>query len=179
MKRRASGFTYIGVLFAVALAGVALALTAQVWRTTNQRAKEEQLLFVGGQFREAIRRYHEQSPGEQREYPKNFEDLLQDRRQPGVRRHLRMLYPDPMTGKFDWGVERSPEGGIAGVYSRSQERPIRISGNVAGVDLSGRTKYSEWLFVYEAAPGAAPAPAATGGTAAQPQNRAQQRAVRQ
>ncbi len=158
---RAAGFTYIGVLFAVALAGVALTLTAQVWRTVNQRAKEAQLLFVGGQYREAIRQYYEQSPGP-RVLPKTLEELLQDNRYPNVRRYLRNLYPDPMTGRLDWEIKRAPDGGILAIHSRSNEPPLKVAGFGSVFDFSGRAKYSEWVFAYQ--PG--DAAGAAGGDAA-------------
>jgi hypothetical protein len=66
-----------------------------------------------------------------------------------------------MTGKIDWGLARSPDGGIMGVYSLSQDAPIKISGSVAGIDLSGRKKYSEWLFLFQ--PGIAAVGATSGG----------------
>jgi type II secretory pathway pseudopilin PulG len=147
------GFTYLGLLFAVVLAGIALALTAQVARTVNQRAREAQLLFAGGQIRDAIRRYYEESPGALRNYPRRFEDLLSDPRFPNTRRHLRRLYPDPMTGRFDWVIERAADGGIAGVHSTSLDRPLKIAGFGAGVDFDGAKKYSEWIFVYQAPAG--------------------------
>jgi type II secretory pathway pseudopilin PulG len=150
-----SGYTYLGLLFAVALAGVALALVAELWSTANKRAKEEQLLFIGAQFHAAIRRYHEQSPGAAREYPKSFDDLLRDRRYPDTRRYLRKLFPDPMTGKFDWVVERAGDGGIAGVRSASQDMPLKIDRFPAAFDFGGAKKYSEWSFVFQARLGGA------------------------
>ncbi len=52
------GFTYLVVLFAVALIGLALAGTATVWTTAAKRMREQELLWVGGQFRLAIQRYY-------------------------------------------------------------------------------------------------------------------------
>jgi type II secretory pathway pseudopilin PulG len=148
------GFTYLGLLFAVVLAGIALALTAQIAYTVNQRAREAQLLFVGGQIRDAIRRYHEQTPGGvPRSFPRRFEDLLSDARYPTTRRYLRRLYADPMTNKFDWAIERSPDGGIAGVHSTSQDVPFKLAGFAAGFDFDGAKKYSQWIFVYQAPAG--------------------------
>src|SRR6478752_4068049 len=65
LRARASlgGFTYIGLLFLVALMGAALVGVAQVWHTQVQRDKEEDLLFVGNQFRRAISLYYERAPG--------------------------------------------------------------------------------------------------------------------
>jgi hypothetical protein len=156
---KAEGFTYIGVLFAVVLAGVALTLTAQVWSTNNRRAKEAQLLFAGGQLVQAIGRYYEQSPGQQKQYPKNLEDLLLDRRYPEVRRYLRRIYFDPMTGRPEWGLLLQPDGGITGVYSLSSEKPFRtVATEVNGVSVGGGREYSQWHFIYD--PNAAAAVAA-------------------
>ena len=52
--RSEAGFTYIGILLAMALFGVALAATGDVWRTAAQREREQELLFVGSQFRSAF-----------------------------------------------------------------------------------------------------------------------------
>jgi type II secretory pathway pseudopilin PulG len=54
--RAQRGFTYVGLLLAVALAGVALAAAGMLWSTTAKRDKEAELLFVGDQFRRAIAR---------------------------------------------------------------------------------------------------------------------------
>src|ERR1700757_4232510 len=98
------GFTYVGVLFLVALMGATLVAVAQVWHTQVKRDKEAELLFVGNQFRRAIALYYERAPGGFRQYPKQLNDLLQDPRFPNIQRHLRKLYLDPMTGKAEWGL---------------------------------------------------------------------------
>ncbi|WP_374592287.1 type II secretion system protein [Aquabacterium sp.] len=58
--------------------------------------------------------------------PLELKDLLEDRRTGKLVRHLRQLYPDPVTGQR-WGVQRSPDGRIAGVYSLSDAAPVRRS----------------------------------------------------
>ena len=146
-RRNAGGFTYLTMLFAVALLGLGLALTGEVWRTAAMRDKEAQLLYVGGQYRNAIGRYYLGGPAQ---YPRALEDLLKDSRQAGTERYLRRLYPDPVTGKAEWGLVKTPAGEITGVYSLSDEKPFRTTGFGAGNKFDGATKYSEWKFVYEA-----------------------------
>ena len=80
------GFTYVGLLLAVALAGVALAAAGTLWSTTAKRDKELELLFVGDQYRRAIGSYYEGTPGAKR-YPQRLEDLLEDKRLAVTRRH--------------------------------------------------------------------------------------------
>ena len=47
MRRTAHrGFTYIGLLIFIALLGIGLAMTGQIWHTSVQREKEAELLFV-------------------------------------------------------------------------------------------------------------------------------------
>ena len=63
-------------------------------------------------------------------------------------RHLRRLYSDPMTGG-DWGVVEAPGGGVMGVYSRSEEAPVK-SGNfsVKNQLFTDKRKYEDWKFVH-------------------------------
>ena len=53
-----------------------------------------------------------------------------------------------MTGSADWGTVAAPEGGILGVFSRSEEQPIRVSGFADGfVQFEGSKTYAEWVFL--------------------------------
>jgi len=162
MQARQRGFTYLTVLFVVAMMAGGLALIGEVWHTANVREKEAELLHIGNQYRKAIERYYLSGP--QRQYPKNLSDLIQDPRQPGTVRHLRRLYPDPMTGKDEWGLVKSADGGFAGVHSLSEETPLKTSGfGVRDASFEGKAKYLEWQFVFAPAQaaGAKPKPAAT------------------
>lgn len=152
--RREAGFTYLALLLAVAVIGIGLAAAGQSWSTAAKREKEQELLFAGGEFRRAIRSYVLASPGAQR-YPRQLEELLEDKRFPSVRRHLRRLYRDPMTGNRDWGLVEAPGGGILGVYSKSEENALKTANfGEADRDLEGKTRYADWKFVFQpAAPG--------------------------
>ena len=69
-----------------------------------------------------------------------------------VRRHLRRLYPDPVTNSLDWGLVRDFDGGSTGVYSRSERQPMKTSGFAPPwTDFAGATRYSGWQFVAEPA----------------------------
>ena len=126
--------------------GIGLALVGQMWHTAAQRDREAELLQVGNEYRKAIERYYLTGP---RQYPRALSDLIKDPRQPGTVRHLRKLYLDPITGKDDWGLVRSNDGGIAGVYSLSEEMPLKSGGfAVRDAAFEGKTKYSDWQFVY-------------------------------
>jgi type II secretory pathway pseudopilin PulG len=152
-RKRARGFTYLGVLFAVAFMGVTLALIAQIWSTYDRRAKERQLLFVGSEFRAAIQRYFEASPGPQKQFPTSLEDLLRDRRFPDTRRYLRKIYSDPLTGKTDWGLVKGSGGAIVGVYSQAAGAPIKTANFPNGFAFDGKRSYAEWIFAVSAGSG--------------------------
>ena len=143
-----SGFTYVAVLVLVALAGVALAGTGQLWATASKRDKEAQLLFVGDEFRRAIGSYYQGSPGA-KQFPQKLEDLLEDRRVPIVRRHLRQIYVDPMTGKPEWGLVKFGDR-IIGVHTLSEEKPLK-TGNFKpeNEEFKGSAAYADWRFVYK------------------------------
>ena len=144
--RRNEGFTYLAILFVVAIMGTGLALVGEVWATATLRERESDLLNVGNEYRKAIGRYYIAGP---RQYPRTLEDMLKDPRQAGTVRHLRKLYPDPIAGKSNWGLVRAPDGGIAGVYSLSDERPLKSGGfAVRDKEFESKQKYSEWKFVY-------------------------------
>jgi type II secretory pathway pseudopilin PulG len=142
------GFTYVGLLIAVALAGVALAAAGTLWSTTAKRDKEVELLFVGDQFRRAIGSYYEGTPGAKR-YPLKLEDLLEDKRLAVTRRHLRQIYADPMTGQPDWVLERLPDGAIVGVHSRADGKPMKVANFAPGDEsFADAASYREWVFAY-------------------------------
>ena len=149
---RQRGLTYIAVLFLIALHGTVLGAVGIVWHTAQQREKERELLFVGDQFRRAIRAYSQSGPGAAGQLPKSLDDLIRDPRLPGTKRHLRKIFVDPMTGTMEWGLVKTPDGAaIAGVYSRSEDAPLKTA-NFQPDDIAfeGAAKYSEWKFLYRA-----------------------------
>ena len=156
--RAQGGFAYLFVLLFMALFGAISAGIVAAGSNLSQRAAEEELLFTGTQFRNAIRSYYEAGAGGRR-FALTFEELLRDPRIPGVRRHLRRVYPDPLTGTADWGIMQAPGGGIMGVYSKSAAKPLKV--DLFPQEYQGfanKEKYSEWVFAYvppgQALPGA-------------------------
>jgi len=150
-KAANGGFTYIGLLLIVTLMGIALLAVGEVWHVARKREKEQALLFVGNQFRQAIKSYcaHAPSANKQQPYPTQLEDLLKDPRFSSTQRYLRKIYIDPVSGSSDWGILRLPGGGIYGVYSLSEESPIkRANFRPSEVGFEGKEKYSDWKFVY-------------------------------
>jgi type II secretory pathway pseudopilin PulG len=107
------GFTYMTALMLVMVMGIMLGITGQSWKTIMQREREEELLFRGSQYKDAISHWYTPRMGEHEVTPlRSLEDLVKDPRMTGTVRYLRRLYPDPMTGKA-WDVIGGA-GGTAG-----------------------------------------------------------------
>ena len=168
---RQAGFTYLTVMFIVAILLGGLAIVGETWETSARREKEIELLFIGNQYRRAIGLYYLSTPGGVKAYPRQIEDLLKDPRQPGTVRHLRKLFPDPITGT-PFVVIKGADGGVQGVYSPSDDAPLKVANfRVRDAVFEGAQKYSDWKFISSpppapAAPATAKPAAGTSGTSA-------------
>jgi type II secretory pathway pseudopilin PulG len=125
--RRERGYSYLAVLFLVALTAAGLAALGQAWSTAAQREKERELAFRGGEIARAIAAYARATPNPPQQYPKRLEDLLEDGRSFKPRHHLRRLYVDPFTGAADWVLVPEPgqPGTFSAVRSRSEQALLR------------------------------------------------------
>ena len=140
------GYTYIGLLVIVVILGMMLTVVSRVWTTTMQREREAQLLWVGHAYRNAIASYYVHGG----QFPQSLQQLLQDDRSPVPLRHLRQLYPDPMTGAADWTLISDPMSQhIMGVASSSKATPIKRKGfELVDAAFADTDCYCAWQFVY-------------------------------
>lgn len=125
--RRQSGFTYIGVLVAIAFMGIGLLAISEVWTTTAERQKITQLDWVGEQYVQAIQSYYYANTGSVHIYPAKLEDLLEDKRHLTIKRHIRTLYVNPFTGNNSWKTLSAAGGGIQGIEYQGldPDRPVK------------------------------------------------------
>lgn len=145
---RQHGFTYILMLFAVAALSIGLGMATPIYSEQLRRQREAELVRIGTLYVQAIQGYYLSSPGSVHSYPKRLEELLLDPRFVGTRRHMRSLYQDPV-GRADWGLVAAPDGGVAGVYSRSEDRPLiarRIA--IGSRFIEPASRYSDLKFVF-------------------------------
>jgi type II secretory pathway pseudopilin PulG len=156
------GAALVVVLVIVVIVGLSLGIAGSTWRTVVQRAKEEELLFRGNQYRQAIGSYYQRAhAGTRGMFPPSLEDLLKDPRSLQTLRHIRKLYKDPMTGE-DWVLIRqggtvggtvtatAATGGIIGVRSSSDLEPFKKDGfSEENEEFKDKEKYSEWEFKFE------------------------------
>ncbi len=140
---RQRGFTYLGLLFFVAITAAGLASLGQAWSTAAQRERERELEFRGNEIAQAIASYLKTSPG-LAQYPSSLDDLLADRRGPKTRHHLRRAYVDPFTGKPDWVLVPDPANpkNFSAVHSRS-ERPLLRQTQADG---TATATAQDWVF---------------------------------
>ncbi len=180
---RQDGYAMAALLVSLAVMSVLMSVALPVWRHEMQREKEAELIFRGEQYARAIELYQRKYPGA---FPPDLDVLVQQR-------FLRKKYKDPMTedGEFRLiyataaptpgapggragvptiggrgstgsqpggsGGVPGARGGIIGVASKSEEASIKI--------YKGRSRYSEWQFIFAAVsqrPGAVAAPGGPG-----------------
>lgn len=148
-KRRDGGFTYLSLIILVAIIGLVSASTLKLGALAQRSRAEQQLLDIGAAFSDALQSYADATPAGFPPQPPSFKELLRDPRFPGVRRHLRKVFVDPMTGKAEWGIAYlGDKVGVLAVYSLSDAKPVKIGNFPARFQgLAGKQKISEWRFV--------------------------------
>lgn len=110
-NKQNQGYTLIILLFAIFILTLGLMVAAPVWQTQIQRELEEELIFRGKQYVEAVRLYQTKFPGT---FPQDFYVLLE-------KKCLRRLFKDPMTEHGEWNVILNY--GIAPTPSMRQRTP--------------------------------------------------------
>ncbi|CAD5372842.1 conserved hypothetical protein [Rubrivivax sp. A210] len=146
-----AGHAFLFTLLLVGLMGVGLLVASEVDSTITRREREQALLQIGREFREALARYTAaRGSVAAGQYPQRLEDLLLDPRHTSPVRHLRRLYADPLSGKAEWGLVRDG-GRIVGVHSLSALEPLKqddFDPDEAG--FKGARRYREWVFMHPA-----------------------------
>ena len=149
------------LMMAVFAIAVGFLIAVPVWQTEVKREKEEELIFRGKQYVEAVRLYVLKNPGR---FPTSLKELLD-------KKCIRRLYKDPMTATGEWNVilnvssagqaVQAGAGGasesqvyvvpekvlssvrqpvILGVVSSSKNPSVRI--------YNDQDSYDKWLFYY-------------------------------
>jgi type II secretory pathway pseudopilin PulG len=153
----ARGVVLLALLITLALLGLSLLAASESAATSRQRAREQELLFVGDQYRQAIERYYYAAPpGTPRLLPQNTEQLLLDDRYPQPLQHLRRPYADPFEGG-DWTWIRLGDR-LAGLHSNARTAPLkRANFRPPYTGFATASDVSQWVFVFKP-----PAPATVG-----------------
>jgi type II secretory pathway pseudopilin PulG len=136
----------------VAVMGLGLALAGPIWRDQVAREREQEWLRIGQAYSRALTAYIEASPGTLRQGPERLEQLLQDERFFGTRRHLRALYGDPLQPGRPWALLRDERQRIVGVYSEAAGQPFLSIDSPQPPFLQRREGqgYPQWVFMNQA-----------------------------
>lgn len=141
------GVTYLMLMFAIVLIGIAATAAAKQWKAIVQRELEADLLAKGIEIQNALALYSATNkagrviPGEV--YPQTLADLTRS-----PKPFLRKVYLDPI-GHGEWEYLRGPKGGIMGVRSKSGAKPFRQRNFPLPVrHFEGRATYRDWVFQY-------------------------------
>ena len=148
---------YVLIILMVVVLAMSIGLTVAVpdWRTELQREKEEELIFRGRQYVEAVRIYQIKNPNR---FPTSLKELDE-------KRCIRKLFKDPMNPTGEWNVILSPGPArqgrsgssgqeilvapvsalesisnpvVLGVVSSSTEKSVRL--------YEDQDTYDKWLF---------------------------------
>src|SRR5262249_11159880 len=117
------GVTYLLLMFAIVLIGLATTVATKQWKVIVQREREADLLAKGIEIQNALALYSATvkagrvMPGEV--YPQTLADLTKL-----PKPFLRKVYRDPMA-HGEWEYLRAPTGGIMGVRSKSHTKPFQ------------------------------------------------------
>jgi type II secretory pathway pseudopilin PulG len=160
LKQEEQGFSYLMLMIAVVVMGIAMSVAARQWTVMVQRELEADLLAKGIEVQNALALYSASmkagrvTPGEV--YPQTLADLT---RLP--KPFLRKVYNDPM-GRGEWEVVRAPTGGIMGVRSKSRSKPIRQQNFPLVVrHFQGKPTYYDWVFQHPSPSGSVVNPLGT------------------
>lgn len=147
VKQGEWGFSYVMLMVAIVVMGVAMSVAARQWKTMVQREQEADLLAKGIEIQNALALYSATKkagrvmPGEV--YPQTLAELT---KQP--KPFLRKVYLDPV-GRAEWDLLRAPTGGIMGVRSKSRRKPIKQRAFPLMVrHFEGKPTYYDWVFQF-------------------------------
>ena len=174
--RREAGFTYFGLLLAIATVALVVSAGASLLTNDLRRDKELELLVAGDEIKRALETYHSKNTGGLYPYPKQLDWLLRDPNQPSLQRYLRKIYRDPMhepdeaasiTLVGTWVPILGMGGQVIGVHSNSARAPLKTAGFPKHYEAFRAAKrYADWKFIAAGAVEAQP----DAGAAGQPRN---------
>jgi hypothetical protein len=143
------------LMMAVFVISLGLLVAVPIWQTELQREKEEELIFRGKQYVEAVRIYVQKNPGR---FPASLKELLD-------KKCIRKLFRDPLGPGGEWNIilaAGQPAAGrgaaqevmiapervlpaiknpqVLGVVSSSTNRSVKI--------YNDQESHDKWLFFF-------------------------------
>lgn len=139
-RREPGGYMLIMLMAAIFALSIGLLVAMPVWETQIRREKEEELIFRGRQYAEAVRLYLVKHPGK---FPASIDDLIEAK---CLRRH----FSDPVTKSGVWNLILVPpeSGSFTGSSTESSLGSSGIS-STRSSSGSSSNKLKEVLVVPE------------------------------
>jgi len=116
-QRSDAGYVLLAIAIGLVIMGIFMAAAVPAWDYVIHREREEELLWRGRQYVQALERYQRKFPGA---FPPNIDTLVEEK-------FLRKAYEDPMSSDGEWQILRqnSPELRAPGAPGASQNMPGR------------------------------------------------------
>ena len=124
-KRSEAGYNMVMLIVALTVLNILIAAMMPLMSTEIQREKEEELIFRGFQYAEAIRIFYQRF----QRFPNKLEELIEIKP-----RCIRQLWKDPMTKDGKWGLIFQGQG--VPLQNRNLDAPPPTKPNLN--DLEGR-----------------------------------------
>ena len=139
LQRRAeAGYSMVVLIVAITVLNILVAAMLPLWSTQIRREKEEELIFRGFQYAEAIRVFQKNNNGQ---YPTQLEQLIKVKP-----RCIRQLWKDPMTEDGKWGLilagQPDPNQGQQGQQGQQGGLQGQKGGQSTEEDENGRPPQS-------------------------------------
>jgi hypothetical protein len=125
-RRGEEGGLLIVLMVGVAVMLIGVAVAAQSWSTVWRRDSEEELIFRGNQYVDALMYYAKDHGGQ---YPVDLNDLMKIG--PRQVRYIRKMFRDPVTHQGQWGLLYLMPGGQA-IYDPVAAQRATQSGDAGG-----------------------------------------------
>jgi type II secretory pathway pseudopilin PulG len=122
--RAEAGYNLVVLIVAITVLNVLVAAMLPLLSTAIRREKEEELVFRGFQYAEAIRVFHNRF----QRYPNKLEELMEVKP-----RCIRQLWKDPMTDDGKWGL----------IFQNGPQEPLEPRGDNAEPGGEGQSTEDE------------------------------------
>jgi type II secretory pathway pseudopilin PulG len=115
------GFSIVALMVGIAVLMILLGASMPVWHTVVLRDREEELIFRGEQYVDAIIRFY----GKNNRYPVSLEELAHSEGNFGGQRFVRKLWKDPMMEDGRWILIFASHGGPPKITGFRGQGPMR------------------------------------------------------
>lgn len=134
-RRCQTGFSYLALLFFIAISAIPMAHLGQRWQAAVRAEKARELSFRLKAYEAALLSYYQASLRKAAVplHPRRLDELLIDHRAGRPHNHLRRLYPNPMSPDGQWHLILGADGTIRKICVKAPSPstgPLECAGQV-------------------------------------------------